>query len=59
MEVNTDMKKALRGGYTFLHTWMLLQHKKRQRTLFLQVSQGCIYEREMGQFYQEKGFYSW
>ena len=40
MEINTDMKKALRGGYTFVYLDATpnTKRKKRQGILILQVS---------------------
>ena len=48
-------KKALRGGYT-CDIPGCYSNTKRDKELSFHKFPGCIFEREMGQFYQEKGF---
>ena len=58
MEVNTDMKKVLRGDCTCCVPRCYSNTKRTMNSLFTSFL-GIIFEREMDQFYQEKGFYTW
>ena len=45
MEVNTDMKKALRRGYTSCVIRMLLNTKRDKELSFHKFPKRCIFER--------------
>ena len=57
MEANINMKKALRGSYTRGVPGCFSNTKRDKELSFYKFPKKVFFEREAGQFYQEKGFY--